>query len=152
MRTHNTFHGDQISEEGCRSLGIAEEKIREWIDGTTFDYDKELPHYSEPPYANLGETLAVFKMAIKEVNRNLSMGKILPLTAIPWIDSENRTTAVVKVVPLEESGLKWRTCVDMTASAVNGSVEAEGFGLPTISTIIEKLGPGYMIVKMDLQD
>eukprot|EP00961_Rhodomonas_salina_P167759 2261394-Rhodomonas_salina.1 len=40
----------------------------------------------------------------------------------------------------------------MTASAVNWSVEAEGFGLPTISTIIEKLGPGYMIVKMDLQD
>eukprot|EP00961_Rhodomonas_salina_P033881 455930-Rhodomonas_salina.1 len=78
------------------------------------------------------------------------MGKILPLSAIPWI--ENRTTAVVKVAPLEESGLKWRTCVDMTASQVNWSVETEGFGLPTISMIIEKLGPGYMIVKMDLKD
>eukprot|EP00961_Rhodomonas_salina_P288307 3896081-Rhodomonas_salina.1 len=33
VRKHNTFHGDQINEEGCRSLGIPEEKIREWIDG-----------------------------------------------------------------------------------------------------------------------
>eukprot|EP00961_Rhodomonas_salina_P193636 2614199-Rhodomonas_salina.1 len=76
-------------------------------------------------------------MAVSEVNCNLKAGKILPLTVIPWI--ENRTTAV-------------RTCVDMTASAVHWSVDGEKFGLPTISMIVEKLGPGYVIVKMDLQD
>eukprot|EP00961_Rhodomonas_salina_P195152 2634909-Rhodomonas_salina.1 len=66
VRRHNTF-------------SIEEEKIREWIDCVSFAFDEELQHYAEPPYANLGETLDVFKMAVSEVNRNLKAGKILPL-------------------------------------------------------------------------
>eukprot|EP00961_Rhodomonas_salina_P160891 2166371-Rhodomonas_salina.1 len=89
-------------------------------------------------------------MALEEVNRNLSLGKILPLSVIPWI--ENRTTAVMKVAPLEPSAVKWHTCMDLTASGVNLAVESWGFGLPTISSIVEKMGPGYVIVKMDLKD
>eukprot|EP00961_Rhodomonas_salina_P022811 305982-Rhodomonas_salina.1 len=120
------------------------------MEGVSFEYDSELPHYSKPPYANIGESLEVFKMALEEVNRNLSLGKILPLRVIPWI--ENRTTAVMKVAPLEPAGVKWRTCVDLTASGVNLAVESWGFGLPTISSIVEKMGLGYVIVKMDLKD
>eukprot|EP00961_Rhodomonas_salina_P103693 1394762-Rhodomonas_salina.2 len=122
VRERDTFHGHQINEEGCRLLGIPEDTIREWMDWVSFEYDSELPHYSKPPYANIGESLEVFRMALEEVNRNLLLGKILPLSVIPWI--ENRTTAVMKVAPLEPSGVKWRTCVDLTASGVNQAVES----------------------------
>eukprot|EP00961_Rhodomonas_salina_P153559 2067647-Rhodomonas_salina.1 len=78
----------------------------------------------------------------------LQIGKALPLRLIPCI--ENRTTAVIKVSPLEPSGLKWRTCVDMTASGVDCAVRGLSFGLPTVEDIIAMLGRNHYIVKQDI--
>ena len=80
----------------------------------------------------------------------LKIGKVLPTSLIPWV--ENRTTAIVKVAPLELSGLKWRTCVDMTASLCNDAVEKRGFGMPRVEDVIALLGRNYWMVKQDLTD
>lgn len=150
MKKFGTHLGDQILEDGCRQLGINEDLIREWIDGVVFDVDRELPHYAKPPYPNIYERYELFVMAIEEVNRLLKIGKIIPLSILPWI--ENRTTAVVKIAPLEPTGLKWLTCVDVSASGLNDVVETWKFTLPCVTTMIKKMGVGYHIMKLDLKD
>ena len=86
-----------------------------------FDLAEDLPSYSKPPYPVIYSTKRLVMMAAAECNHNLALGKILPTRWLPWI--ENRILAIIKVAPLEASGIKWRTCVDMTASGVNGSVD-----------------------------
>eukprot|EP00961_Rhodomonas_salina_P086656 1165264-Rhodomonas_salina.1 len=65
LRECGTFLGHQIDEDGCRSLGIDEELIREWMEGVTFEVG-ELPHYSKAPYDNIFESMEVFRMAVEE--------------------------------------------------------------------------------------
>ena len=92
------------------------------MEGADFEVDWDLlPHYLKPPYVNIYDTMLILVMAITENVRLLLIGKVLPTRWIPWI--ENHTTAIVKVAPLKLTGMKWRTCVDMTASGVNGAVE-----------------------------
>jgi len=145
-----TYSGDKVNVEGCRQLGIAEEKLKELSEGALFDFDEELPAYSKTPYSTIYEDIEVTMKAIREVVRLLGLGKLLPLELLPWI--ENRITAVIKVSPLEPLGFKWRTCVDMTASGVNGAVRGWKFSLPTVESVIAELGRHYWIVKQDIAD
>eukprot|EP00961_Rhodomonas_salina_P179946 2428834-Rhodomonas_salina.1 len=63
FRTHCTYFGEQVREEGCRALGIAEHIIREWVDGVSFEFKAGRPlHFSKTPYSNIYETMYVLKM------------------------------------------------------------------------------------------
>jgi len=150
FRKHRTFAGDNISAEGCASLGIPEEKIREWTQGVDFDVDPNLESYSKPPYPVIYSSMSLLVMAAEECMLCLRLGKILPTRWRPWI--ENRILAIIKIAPLEPSGIKWRTCVDMTASGVNDATTNSKFRLPTIEDIISALGRRGYIVKQDPQD
>jgi len=147
---HGSYAGDNISAMGCRALGIDETKVREWTDGVDFEVDPELPSYSKPPYPVIYSTMDLLMMAAAECQRCLRLGKILPTRWRPWI--ENRILAIIKIAPLEPLGIKWRTCVDMTASGVNDATTNSKFRLPTIEDIISALGRNGYIVKQDLQD
>jgi len=150
FREKGTFSGDQINIEGCRRLGLSEEKISELSDGVSFEFDDDLPAYSKTPYSTIYEDLEITLKAAREVIRLLKLGKLLPLKYLAWIES--RITAVIKVAPLEHLGFKWRTCVDLTASGVNGSVRGWKFSLPTVESVIAELGRHYFIVKQDIAD
>jgi len=150
FKEHGTFSGDRINVEGCRKLGLSEEKSTELSEGVQFEFDAELPAYSKTPYSNIYEDMEVTLKAVREVVRLLRLGKLLPLECIPWIES--RITAVIKVAPLEVLGFKWRTCVDLTASGVNGAVVGWKFTLPTVEHVIAELGRHYWIVKQDIAD
>jgi len=145
-----TFSGDKINIDGCRKLGLSEEKITELSEGAYFDFDPELPAYSKTPYSTIYEDLEITLKAAREVVRLLKLGKLLPLKYLPWIES--RITAVIKVAPLEHLGFKWRTCVDLSASGVNGAVRGWKFSLPTVEAVIAELGRHYFIVKQDIAD
>mmetsp|Transcript_62463 Transcript_62463/g.129732 ORF Transcript_62463/g.129732 Transcript_62463/m.129732 type:complete len:642 (-) Transcript_62463:1730-3655(-) len=150
FKTHGTFSGDRINKEGCRELGLSEEKIKELTEGAFFEFDRELPAYSKTPYSTIYENIEITLKAIREVVLLLKLGKLLPLEFLPWIES--RITAVIKVAPLEELGFKWRTCVDLTASGVNGLVQGWKFSLLTVESVIAELGRHYFIVKQDITD
>eukprot|EP00961_Rhodomonas_salina_P004296 58870-Rhodomonas_salina.1 len=54
FQEHCTYFGEQVKEEGCRALGIAEHVIREWVDGVSFDFKAGQPlHFSKTPYLNI---------------------------------------------------------------------------------------------------
>jgi len=142
-----TFAGDKVNVDGCRKLGVSEEKISELSEGVTFEFDRELPAYSKTPYSTVYQTMAIAMMASDECLRLLKLGKLLPLLLLPWI--ENRITAVLKMIP---GGIKWRTCVDLTASGVNGAVRGVKFRLPTIESLIAEMGRRYYVVKQDIMD
>jgi len=142
-----TFSGDKVNAQGCRDLGVSEEKVKELSEGVTFEFDRELQSYSKTPYSTVYQTMVIAMMASDECLRLLKLGKLLPLMWLPWIES--RITAVLKMVP---GGIKWRTCVDLTASGVNGTVKGVKFRLPTVETIIEELGRRYYVVKQDITD
>jgi len=46
FRAHGTFSGDKIDVEGCRELGVPEDKLEELREGVCFDFDESLPAYS----------------------------------------------------------------------------------------------------------
>jgi len=152
FREHGTFSGDRLNVEGCRQLGVSEDKLREFEEGVTFEVDPELPAYSKTPYSTIYEDMEITLKAAREVVRLLKLGKLLPLSLIPWIES--RITAVIKIAPLEIAtwGIKWRTCVDLTASGVNGAVKGWKFSLPTVEAVIAELGRHYFVVKQDIAD
>mmetsp|Transcript_60816 Transcript_60816/g.125298 ORF Transcript_60816/g.125298 Transcript_60816/m.125298 type:complete len:603 (+) Transcript_60816:1090-2898(+) len=150
FKENGTFSGDKINIEGCRRLGVSEDKIRELSEGVLFDFDDDLPAYSKTPYSTIYEDLEITLKAAREVVRLLKLGKLLPLKYLSWIES--RITAVIKVAPLEHLGFKWRTCVDLTASGVNGAVRGWKFSLPTVESVITELGRHYFIVKQDIAD
>jgi len=150
FKVHGTFSGDKLNVDGCRELGIPEDKLAELRDGVCFDFDEALPAYSKTPYSTIYEDVEITLKAAREVVRLLGLGKLLPLELIPWI--ENRITAVIKVAPLEVGGIKWRTCVDMSASGVNGAVKGWKFSLPTVESVIAELGRHYFVVKQDIAD
>jgi len=59
---------------------------------------------------------------------------------------------IVKPAPSEPTKVKWRTCVDMSASGCNGAVIQMGFGMPRIEDVIASMGRDYWMVKQDLTD
>eukprot|EP00961_Rhodomonas_salina_P106365 1432533-Rhodomonas_salina.1 len=92
LEKEGTFSGDCISEEGCRRLGISEDKIRELVDGVRFEVDPTLPHYSREPYSTVYSLIDILLMAVKDYNRLLGLGKVFPIRRQAYI--ECRSTAV----------------------------------------------------------
>jgi len=75
-----TFKGDNTWADRCRSLGIPESKIREWVEGVDFDLNRDaLPHYALGPYANIYDSMGILVMLVKECLRYLQIGKVLPM-------------------------------------------------------------------------
>jgi len=148
VRAHGTHVGDTISASGCRALGMTEEKIRELVEGVRFEVDANLQPYSRGPYPNVYQDLEIVEMACREFN--VLVRWLIPTSRIPFV--ENRATIVTKDAPLEASGKKNRTCVDLTDSGVNDAVELWEMDMPSVLTVIRKLGPGSFVCKQDLKD
>jgi len=142
--------GDCISAEGCEALGVPEELKKEWLEGTWFEVDPDLPHYSKGPYANVYRDLETLVMACGEFNKLLQW--LVPVLHVAWIES--RTTVVSKMVPGEHGQWVWkhRTCTDLTDSGLNEAVRILAMAMPRLLDIISKMGPGSYMAKQDLKD
>mmetsp|Transcript_40806 Transcript_40806/g.83476 ORF Transcript_40806/g.83476 Transcript_40806/m.83476 type:complete len:342 (-) Transcript_40806:326-1351(-) len=75
---------------------------------------------------------------------------MLPLTLFLWIKSP--TTVIVKPSILELLGYKIRTCVDLTKSGVNPMFDPPHFVMPTVETMISRMGEGWYMAKQDVRD
>mmetsp|Transcript_30389 Transcript_30389/g.62612 ORF Transcript_30389/g.62612 Transcript_30389/m.62612 type:complete len:869 (-) Transcript_30389:3743-6349(-) len=148
VRRTGAHVGHTINPAGCRTLGIPEELIVEWTEGTWFQVDDELPHYAKGPYANIYRDMATLLMACREFNKLLRW--LIPVMRVPWIES--RTTVVSKADPTSPGGQKHRTCTDLSDSGLNDAVELWLMAMPRLMDIISKMGPGARMAKQDLQD
>lgn len=146
VRRTGLYLGFNMEAEGCRLLGVPEELVTEWTDRVRFEVDAALEPYSKGPYANVYLDFETLLMACKEFNKLIDWQ--FPVLKVPFIES--RTTVVSKDSPLEEGGRKNRTCVDLTDSGLNDACDIQEMDMPTLLTVIQKMGCGSWMAKQDL--
>mmetsp|Transcript_45500 Transcript_45500/g.93040 ORF Transcript_45500/g.93040 Transcript_45500/m.93040 type:complete len:915 (-) Transcript_45500:330-3074(-) len=146
---NGTFAGDLTRPAGAVDLGLPFEVEEEWREGILFEIDTP-EEYSRSPYSAIYADHSILFKACAEFNRLVGIGKLLPVTALPRVESP--TTAIVKPSPLEPLGFKWRTCVDLSKSGVNPMLDSPPFVMPTVTSMVGSVGEGWWMAKQDIRD
>eukprot|EP00802_Teleaulax_amphioxeia_P001250 Tamp_01252.p1 GENE.Tamp_01252~~Tamp_01252.p1 ORF type:complete len:895 (-),score=71.37 Tamp_01252:2479-5163(-) len=151
VRLHGTMPGDQISAEGCRSLGFPEDVIDEMINGGELPFTQlpDKPSHSAP-YSGMYRSVEALLAAAQEFLRTLQLGKLLPLSVLAFLEAP--TTVLVKPSTSEASGKKYRICTDCTASGLNPCAYKLECPMVSLTDFISSLGPGAFISKQDARD
>ena len=146
---HRTgYHrGFTINADGCRMLGLSEEKIEELMMGADFRVSPDLPHYSKGAYPMVYANKELLMLAAQEFNKWLRW--LVPVNAVPWIES--RVLIVSKPSLTEADGWKHRPVIDKTDSGLNAHVEDRTFSLPQVDTVIQNMGLFSEMIKLDLE-
>ena len=95
--------GQQISVEGCRAVGLAEDLIQEMVHGAELPFTDlpDAPSHARP-YSGMFVTAQALLEAVREFLRILELGKLLPVSALPFIESP--TTMITKPSEFEIGG------------------------------------------------
>jgi len=114
-----------------------------------FDALPEQPAHWRP-YSGMFATVDALIAALAEFVRLLRLGKLLPITSLAFIESP--TTMIVKESAYEVGGYKYRLCVDLTASKVNGAMHKIDCPMISLDEFIRHTQQGHVISKMDVAD
>ena len=143
--------GEQVCLDGCRRLGLPETVIRALDDGVELPFTT-LPAKAQQwkPYPGMFVNAQALTAALREFNRLLELGKLLPLSELAFIESP--TTMIEKESETEPGGFKYRLCLDMSASGVNFHMIKLDCPMVDVESFIATLPPGAWLSKQDLQD
>jgi hypothetical protein len=149
-RTTGRMLGEQISEAGCRSVGLAEEVIQEMLHGRDLPFTEEPAPFHAAPYSGMYSSVEALIAGSREFLRTLKLGKLLPVWALPQVESP--TTVLCKVSDSEVGGFKYRICTDLTFSGVNPLIIKLPCPMVSLEEFMSAVGPGTFIDKQDVTD
>jgi len=143
--------GVQISADGCRAVGLADEVIADMTVGSDLPFDSlpDTPSHWRP-YSGMFASVDVLIAALREFVRLLRLGKLLPIDSLAFV--EFPTTMIVKASAYKVGGFKYRLCVDLTASRVNGHMYKIDCLMITLDEFIRHTKKGHVIFNMDVAD